>query len=175
MEYKGFIAACLIAGTCAIGSRLLGQEGGAVPVGKEHEDGFTVVGVSVRTMNSREGLGSEGQIPKLWSRVMQQGLLDRIPNRAGQNLVVVYSGYASDENGEYDYTIGVRVQKAENVPDEFVTELITPGQYTVIRSELGSPSVVVPEVWRHIWKMSPQELGGRRAFSDRLRSVSSGL
>ncbi len=163
MSYKALVAAWLIAVACTVESRPLDQEGGAAPMRNEHQDGFAVVGVSVRTINSREA-GSEGEIPKLWSRVMQQGLLDRIPNRADQNIVVVNSGYASDEKGEYDYTIGVRVQKAANVPDGFVTKLISPGQYSVIRSELGSPSVVVPGVWRHIWKMSPQELGGRRAF-----------
>ena len=78
--------------------------------------------------------------------------------------MVVNSGYESDQNGEYDYTIGVRVSEAAQIPDGFVMRLISPGMYSVIPSEMGSPAVVVPGVWRRIWTMSPQELGGNRAF-----------
>ena len=31
-------------------------------------------------------------------------------------------------------------------------------------SEPGPPAEVVPALWRRVWKMTPGELGGRRAF-----------
>src|SRR6202011_4792984 len=78
------------------------QGGSASAVRNENQEGFTVVGISVRATNEREARPG-GEIPKMWARVMSEGMLDSIPNRADKNIVVVNSGYASDEHGEYDY------------------------------------------------------------------------
>lgn len=127
------------------------------------QESFTVVGVTVRTSNAREA-GGDGEIPKLWTRVMQEGLLNDIPDRADQNIVVVYSGYGGDDKSDYDYTIGVRVKSADKVPDGDVAKTIAAGRYAVVRSEQGPPQQVVPAVWAHIWQLKPEELGGQRAF-----------
>src|SRR5664279_4392786 len=44
-------------------------------------DGFEVIGIAVRTNNAKEG-GPDGVIPKLWQRVMQEHVLDRVPDKA---------------------------------------------------------------------------------------------
>src|SRR5271170_5460945 len=58
----------------------------------EDQPSFTVVGVSVRTDNRKEA-GGTGQIPSLWTRAMQDGTFDSIPNRADSNILAVYSDY----------------------------------------------------------------------------------
>ena len=95
---------------------------------------------------------------------MKDGIFDRIPDRADKNIVVVNSDYASDEHGEYDYTLGVRVTRADRAPEGFVAKIIVPGEYAVIRSQAGPPSQVVPALWQRIWKMTPDQLGGHRAY-----------
>jgi predicted transcriptional regulator YdeE len=160
---KAVSISLLLAGAILIASLARRGEAGASNVRTEDTDGFTVVGIVVRTNNARE-TGAEGEIPKLWARAMQQGLLDQIPNRADKNMMVVNSDYASDEHGDYDYTLGVRVTSAEPVPVGFVVKRIQPGRYAVLRSEQGPPSQVVPRLWQKIWKMTPEELGGRRAY-----------
>jgi predicted transcriptional regulator YdeE len=139
------------------------DEGRAPGIRHERQDTFTVVGIRVRTTNAREA-GPDGEIPKLWGRAMQNGILDRIPDRADKNIIVVNSDYATDEHGEYDYTLGVRVTRADTLPEGFVAKVIVPGEYAIVRSGQGPPAQVVPAVWQRIWKMTPDQLGGHRAY-----------
>lgn len=133
------------------------------PAQTENVSAFQVIGVAVRTTNAKEHAGN-GEIPKLWQRVMQEDLVDKIPDRADQHLVVVNTNYASDQNGEYDYILGSRVTSAKDVPEGFVTVTVPAGKYAVVDSEKGPPQEILPKVWRRIWAMSPAELGGTRAF-----------
>lgn len=129
----------------------------------EHQDSFTVVGLTVRTTNEKEA-GADGLIPQLWQSVIESDKLSEIPNRVSDDLVVVYSDYASDASGEYNYTLGVRVSSADKVPDGFVARTIQAGKYALIQSEQGPPQEVIPAVWKKINSMTPQQLGGQRAF-----------
>ena len=79
---------------------------------------FTVVGIAARTSNARE-VTAEGIIGKQWGRLMQEGLVAKIPNKADQNIVAVYTDYASDHNGEYMYVLGARVKSDGEVPGEW--------------------------------------------------------
>ena len=133
------------------------------PTQTENVSAFQVIGVAVRTTNAKESSGN-GEIPKLWQRVMQEDMIDKNPNRADQHLVVVNTNYASDQNGEYDYIVGSRVTSAKDVPAGFVAVSVPAGKYAVVESEKGPPQEILPKVWRRIWAMSPAELGGTRAF-----------
>jgi predicted transcriptional regulator YdeE len=160
---KKFLKVCLLLGAIFIAGIARRGEAGASIMHIENIDGFTVAGVMVRTNNARE-TGPGGEIPKLWARAMQQGLLERVPNRADKDIVVVNSDYASDEHGDYDYTLGVRVTSAEKLPAGFVVKHVQPGRYAVLQSEQGPPSQVVPSLWQKIWEMTPEELGGQRTY-----------
>lgn len=129
----------------------------------ENQDSFLVVGPTVRTNNAAERSG-QGKIPDLWQGAMNSGQLQQIPNQTGDGFVVVYSDYASDSTGDYNYTLGVRVSSADKVPDGMVVRKIQAGKYAVILSETGPPQEVIPALWQHINSMTPQQLGGTRAF-----------
>jgi len=135
----------------------------AAAVQDQQQDGFTVVGLSVRTTNDKEA-GGQGLIPQLWQSVMEGDKLSQIPNQVSEDLVVVYSDYASDSSGEYNYTLGVRVSSADKVPDGFVVRKIRPGKYAVIQSESGPPQEVIPALWTKINQLTPQQMGGARAY-----------
>lgn len=132
-----------------------------VKVGQQ--DSFTVVGLTVRTTNDKEA-GGQGEIPQLWQSVMQDDKLSQVPNRVSDDLVVVYSDYATDSSGEYNYTLGVQVTSADKVPDGFVVRKIQAGKYAVIQSDQGPPQQVIPALWQKIDQMTPQQLGGARAY-----------
>jgi predicted transcriptional regulator YdeE len=136
---------------------------GPAAVHMEDQPGFTVVGLSIRTSNQKEGGGS-GAIPPLWQSVMQQGVLDNVPHRADGNFTVVYTDYASDQNGDYTYVLGARVTAVDKVPDGMVEVKVPAGKYAVIPSETGPLPEVVPKVWQRIEAMPAAELGGMRAF-----------
>jgi len=129
----------------------------------ENQESFTVVGLTVRTNNAAEA-GGQGQIPALWQNAMTNGQLEQIPNRVGEGYVVVYSDFASDHGGEYNYTLGVRVSSADNVPAGMVKRAVVAGKYAIFQSEQGAPQDVIAALWQHINSLSPQQMGGERAY-----------
>jgi predicted transcriptional regulator YdeE len=122
-----------------------------------------VVGFSVRTTNDAEAKG-DGEIPKLWNRFFHENLGDKIPHRVGQSLIVVYSDYASDQNGEYTYLLGAPVDSVADVPKDLTVRTIPAGSYAVLTTPAGPPQQTVPAIWMKIWGMSEAELGGKRSF-----------
>src|SRR5580698_3266245 len=64
------------------------------------QDGFTMVGIAVRTSNAEQGT-PERPIGKQWERLFKDGVLAAIPNKADLDIVALYTEYASDKDGEY--------------------------------------------------------------------------
>jgi len=124
---------------------------------------FYVAGWMIRTSNAGE-MGSNGKIGPLWQRVMGKDLVSQIPNRTDGALIVLYSNYASDEKGDYDYLLGARVSSVENLPAGMTWRKVEPGDYAVILTGKGQMPGILQAAWARIWKMTPAELGGRRAF-----------
>jgi predicted transcriptional regulator YdeE len=130
----------------------------------EHlEKPFYVAGYLVRTNNAAE-MGGQGKIGPLWQRFIGEKLARQIPNRTDDALTVVYSNYASDEQGAYDYLLGARVISLGNLPAGMVSIKVAPGKYAVILTEKGAMPEVLQATWAKIWKMSPAETGGKRSF-----------
>jgi predicted transcriptional regulator YdeE len=129
----------------------------------EDRNAFIVVGITVRTNNAKEASG-QGEIPQLWQNAMQNNTLDAVPNKADDSLIVVYSDYATDNTGDYNYTLGYRVTSADKIPAGMVSKTVHAGKYAVLTSEQGAPQQVVPALWQRINTMTPQQLGGARAY-----------
>ena len=138
------------------------------------QPGFSVVGISVHTTREKES-GGNGEIPQLWQRVMQQGLLENIPHRADNNLTVVYTDYSSDSNGEYTYLLGVHVSAVDKVPDGMVVVNVPAGKYAVVPSDTGSLPEMLPKVWGRISTMSATETGRPACLQRGFRGVSREL
>lgn len=124
---------------------------------------FYVAGYEVRTRNADE-MSGRGRIGPLWQRFVAENLGARIPRIAGSPTIVVYSGYASDEKGEYDYLLGAPVSSVEDLPDGMTWREVRGGDYAVLTTAQGPLPAVLQDQWRRIWQMSAAELGGRRAF-----------
>jgi predicted transcriptional regulator YdeE len=124
---------------------------------------FYVAGWLIRTNNADEA-GGNGKIGPLWQRIMQQNLAQQIPNRTDGALIVVYSNYASDEKGDYDYLFGARVSSVDNLSAGMTSRKVEPGSYAAILTDKGQMPGVLQAAWTRIWKMTPAELGGKRTF-----------
>lgn len=128
----------------------------------EHKS-FTVIGIQVRTNNSREASG-QGKIPKQWDTFFKDNVLAKIPSKADSNIVVVYSNYQSDYKGDYDYLIGAKVNDASNIPG-MVLQTVPNGRYAVLTTPSGQVGKVVSETWRKIWALEDHaKLGSPRAY-----------
>jgi predicted transcriptional regulator YdeE len=126
-------------------------------------DAFMVVGIAARTSNARE-MTADGIIGKQWGRLMQEGLLAKIPDKADQNIVAVYTDYASDHNGEYRFVLGARVKSDGDVPAGMLAKRIPAGKFAVFTSEKGAAAKVVPETWRKINSLPQSAVGGDRVY-----------
>ena len=130
---------------------------------KTLSDPIVVAGFQIRTTNARE-LSGESQIRALWQRFFLDNLATQIPNRTNDSLYAVYSNYQSDENGEYDYLLGAPVTGVDHLPAGMTYAAIATGEYAIITTEKGPVVQVMQQAWRHIWTISAEELGGKRAF-----------
>ena len=125
---------------------------------------FTIVGISARTNNAQEAAGN-GVIAKQWDKFYKEGILDKIPNKAGPVIYAVYTDYASDRNGDYSYIIGANVNHPSAVPSGMVAKTVSAGKYAVLTSEEGVIPKVIIEAWQRIWSLEDQgKLGGHRAY-----------
>ncbi len=128
------------------------------------QPGFDIIGIAARTNNAREMSGT-GVIGAQWQRFLQEGVLDKIPNRADATIYALYTGYASDRNRDYDYVLGARVTSPNEVPAGMVLKHVPAGRYAVVTSDKGPGFQVVPVAWQRVWKMEDDgSLGGTRAY-----------
>src|SRR5438445_299678 len=113
---------------------------------------FLVLGIEGRTANAREMRG-EGIIGKFWGRLAQEGLLDRIPNRADDRIVAVYSDYENGKDRDYSFLLGAKTKTTANVPDGMVSRQIAAGGYRVFSAKDGPPAEMVIGLWKEIWSL----------------------
>jgi predicted transcriptional regulator YdeE len=124
---------------------------------------FTVVGLIARTTNAKE-MTPDGVIGKQWMRLMKDNLLTQIPNKADENIVAVYTDYASDENGEYTYVLGARVTSSDKTPEGMGSRAIPAGRYAVYTSEKGPAQNVVPAMWKRVYATPKSTPAGARIY-----------
>lgn len=124
---------------------------------------FTVIGIECRTTNAKE-MSEQGCIGRQWGRLMSEGLLAKIPDRVDQDIVALYTDYASDKDGEYTYVLGARVKADATAPAGMVKKTVPAARYAVFTSEKGPAPQVVPQTWMRIWKTPKGQPGGDRAY-----------
>jgi predicted transcriptional regulator YdeE len=125
---------------------------------------FSVIGIQVRTSNAKEVTGG-GAIPKQWERFFKEGIADKIPNKVDSTIYAVYTNYASDYNGEYDFIIGMKVSSVSDVPPGMVAKKVPKGRYAIVASAKGPVAQVVPQAWQRVYSLDDnKQLGGARAY-----------
>ena len=80
-------------------------------------------------------------------------------------IFALYTNYASDRNGDYDFVIGAKVSKVSTLPPGMVAKTVPAGNYAILTSAKGPAAKVVPEAWQRIWVLEDKaQLGGTRAY-----------
>jgi predicted transcriptional regulator YdeE len=155
-----------IATSLALFTTILSTTYGETPVTPkvvQNAQGFTVIGISVRTNNAREQT-PEGAIGKQWQRFFQEGLLGKIPNKTDSNIIAAYTQYAGDHTGDYTFVLGARVSSDKEIPKGMVAVKVPSGKYAVFTSEKGPAYKVVPATWWHINSLPKSSTGGDRLY-----------
>lgn len=129
-----------------------------------HQEEFSIVGIETRTSGENE-ISGEGVIGALWQRFYQEGIAQKVLNRADENVYAVYTKYTRDRMGGYTVVLGVKVKDKTQPAGGMVLQTIPAGQYAVLRSEKGPGESVIPTAWQKIWALEDKEqLGGKRAY-----------
>jgi predicted transcriptional regulator YdeE len=124
-----------------------------------------LMGISARTNNKNEMNPATAKIGELVGRFWGQNMANQIPNRKTPGITLaVYTNYDTDEHGDYTYFIGEEVNAFDNTPDEFQTLTIPASRYQKFTTLSGKMPTVVMDAWQKIWKMTPDDLGGKRAY-----------
>jgi predicted transcriptional regulator YdeE len=125
---------------------------------------FSVIGIQALTSNADEMTG-DGAIPKQWARFFKEGIADKIPNKVDSTIYAVYTGYARDRNGEYDFIVGMKVSGVSDIPPGMVATKVPGGTYAAVTSAKGPVAQVVPQAWQQVWSLDDhKQLGGARAY-----------
>lgn len=137
------------------------EQGGTLQPKILERDSFTVIGIEVRTDNREAAT----VIPRQWTRFFREGLAGKIPDRTDSDFVVVYSNYAGDHNGDYDYLLGARVKDGTAAPEGMVVKMVPKARYAVLTTDQGPVGKVVSEKWREVWSLEHSDaLGGKRTY-----------
>lgn len=121
---------------------------------------FTLVGLEGRTSNEKEVSGN-GIVGQIIAQYYGEQLFAKIPDQSPPGFSFsLMSDYASDQNGEYTFTMGVPVEKTEGeLPDGVVIKNIPASRYAVFVSERGPMPNVIIDLWSKIWSTSEKEMG----------------
>jgi predicted transcriptional regulator YdeE len=113
---------------------------------RQHQDAFSVAGISVRTTNREEGNPDTARIGALWQRFFGEETYAATPHRtADTRIFSVYSAYESDAHGAFDVMAGVAVSGGTN------SVAIEAGDYLVFNGQGEMPHMVIA-AWQRIWQ-----------------------
>ena len=128
-------------------------------------ESFQVIGTEASTNNAKEA-GPDAIIGKHWQQFLGQGLLRQIPDRVDDNILAVYTDYASDANGQYSFILGARVKPIPDpkIPPGMVVKTIPAQRFAVFTSERGPVAKVVIATWKQIWSYYQSPSNGLRAY-----------
>lgn len=126
-----------------------------------------LVGITTRTSNAQifEADPSSNKIALTVQKYFHQGLSEKIKGRKHPGTTLsIFANYESDFTGEYTYFIGEEVKSLQDIPEGFETLIIPAQTYIKFTSQPGPMPDVCIAMWQKIWKMSPSDLGGTRAY-----------
>lgn len=124
-----------------------------------------LVGLTARTNNEAEKEMQTAKIAPTLQKFFDEALQTKIRNRKNPGRVLaVYTNYESDFTGDFTYFLGEEVTSFEEVSANLDTLLIPAQTYAKFTSNPGRMPSLVIDMWQKIWKMTPTELGDRRAY-----------
>lgn len=127
---------------------------------------MSFVGLPVRTSYKLEQNTETAKIQPLVKYYSHSSLPMRTPNRVQPGVFYsIYTDYVLGQDVSYTYFIGEQVESVKNIPDPLKC-LTIPGQlYNCFTFGPGPMPDILLQAWKKIDGMTPQELGGKRAFN----------
>lgn len=115
----------------------------------EQIDDFKIIGISIETTN--ENKKSMEDLGKLWDRFYTDHIIEKIPNKSGNEVYSIYTDYQTDYTGKYTSIIGLKVNSLEQIPDGLIGREFKGGQYQKFVAKGQMPNAII-KTWGEIWE-----------------------
>ncbi|WP_142719911.1 GyrI-like domain-containing protein [Chryseobacterium rhizoplanae] len=112
---------------------------------------FKVIGISVRTTNENGQAGKD--IPVLWEKLINEDILNSIPNKIDNTIYSIYTDYEKDHTKPYTTVLGCKVENLDNIPEGMVGYSFDGGDYIRFTTKGDLSKGLVINEWLKIWKM----------------------
>ena len=112
---------------------------------------FKVIGISVRTTNENNQAAKD--IVDLWSKFMNDKVLEAIPNKIDNTVYSIYTDYESDHTKPYTAILGCKVENLNIIPDGMVGKSFDGGNYVELSAKGDLMNGLIVNKWREIWEM----------------------
>lgn len=109
-----------------------------------------VEGIAIKTSNQSKTVRQE--IGQTWQTFFTEGLADKIKGKVNTKTIGLYTDYASDYTGTYQFIAGVEVNAKTTSRPNTVIKTIPKGKYAKFIAH-GDIQKSVGELWAQIWKM----------------------
>lgn len=110
---------------------------------------INVIGIECRTSNAPED--GPQDIPRLWGQFYSEDIINKIPNKASNEVIALYCDYEGDYTQPYSLVIGCSVTSLDSIPEGMVAKIIPAGSYAVFRA-IGEYPASLIETWGNIWQ-----------------------
>ncbi len=117
---------------------------------KETIEGFTIVGLAVRTTNENSQAAKD--IPALWNKFMTENRVEQIPNKLDHQIYCMYTDYEGDFTKPYTTILGCKVANdPAEIPDGLVRKFVPTASYTKVVATGNLLEGAVYKAWVNIW------------------------
>ncbi len=113
-----------------------------------------IAGVQIQT-TCQDGAAIPA-IHQLWQQVLQEKLLEQLPDKASNHLYSAYFYHNPNTISQYTYVIGCEVTNIDNIPTPFKTFTLPAGTYLHTQATGKAPEIV-QQTWPKIWQKSKED------------------
>lgn len=112
---------------------------------------FKVIGISVRTTNENGQAGKD--IPVLWEKMMNENIINSIPNKIDNTIYSIYTDYEKDHTKPYTTVLGCKVENLDNIPEGMIGYSFDGGDYVKFTTKGDLSKGLIINEWLKIWEM----------------------
>ncbi len=112
---------------------------------------FKVIGIAVRTTNENNQAAQD--IPVLWEKLMNEGIVNAIPNKINTTIYSLYTDYEKDHTKPYTTILGCKVENLDHIPEGMVGKSFEGGNYIKFTAKGNLADNLVINEWIKIWNM----------------------
>ncbi|PRB06179.1 AraC family transcriptional regulator [Chryseobacterium sp. MYb7] len=112
---------------------------------------FKVIGISVRTTNENGQAAKD--IPVLWEKMINEDIVNSIPNKIDNTIYSIYTDYEKDHTKPYTTVLGCEVENLDDIPEGMVGYSFDGGDYLKFTVKGDVSKDLVINEWIKIWNM----------------------